>query len=50
MAKPTLDITIDKNGAMTVHVSGASGKKCLSITEMVKEIVGREESRRLTSE
>lgn len=50
MKKPTFDITLDKHGRMTVHVSGSSGKACLKLADMIREIVGREESRRLTSE
>ena len=50
MKKPQFDITIDKNGQVTIKVHGVSGSKCIQLTDMVKEIVGREESRKLTSE
>ncbi|MGQ0627420.1 MAG: DUF2997 domain-containing protein [Phycisphaerales bacterium] len=50
MKRPTFDITLDKHGRMTVHVSGSSGKACVKLADMIREIVGREESRRLTSE
>ena len=50
MARPTFDIVIDKHGRMTVHIKGSSGKACLKLADMLKEIVGKEESRRLTSE
>jgi len=50
MKKPQFDITIDKDGKVTVKVHGVSGSKCIELTDMVREIVGREESRKLTSE
>jgi hypothetical protein len=50
MKKPQFDITIDKHGQVTIKVHGVSGSKCIQLTDMVKEIVGKEESRKLTSE
>jgi len=50
MKKPSFDITIDKTGRMTVHVKGSGGKACLQLADMLRQIVGHEESRRLTSE
>ncbi|MBY0262027.1 MAG: DUF2997 domain-containing protein [Phycisphaerales bacterium] len=50
MSTPKFDITIDKNGQVKIKVHGVSGKECLQITDMLKEIIGREESRQLTSE
>lgn len=50
MKKPKFDITIGKDGKVTVKVHGVSGSKCIELTDMVKEIVGREESRRITDE
>lgn len=50
MASPQFDITIDKNGQVKIKVHGVSGKECVQITDMLREIIGREESRQLTSE
>ena len=50
MKVPEFEITIAKDGTVEVHVKGASGKECLKLADMVRDIVGREQSRRLTSE
>ena len=50
MAQPQFDITIDKNGQVRVKVSGTSGAECLALTDMLRDNVGREESRELTNE
>ncbi|HYE62368.1 MAG TPA: DUF2997 domain-containing protein [Phycisphaerales bacterium] len=50
MKKPQFDITIGKDGKVTVKVHGVSGSKCLELSDMVKQIVGHEESRTLTGE
>ena len=50
MSTPEFDIRIDKTGRMTIHVSGASGEECMRLSDMLAQIVGIEESRRLTSE
>lgn len=50
MGKPQFDITIGKDGKVKIKVHGVSGKECVAITDMLKQIVGREESRQLTSE
>jgi hypothetical protein len=50
MNTPQFDITIGKDGKVAIKVHGVSGSKCLELSDMVKEIVGREESRKLTSE
>ncbi len=50
MSKPQFDITIQKDGNVRVKVSGASGEECLELTDMLRDIIGREDRRELTSE
>jgi uncharacterized protein YktA (UPF0223 family) len=46
-----LDITIDPQGRVKVHVKGAKGKKCLEYVELFKEILqGEVKEKQLTSE
>lgn len=50
MSQPQFDIQIGKDGKVKLKVSGASGSECLALTDMLKEIIGHEESRELTPE
>jgi hypothetical protein len=50
MSQPQFDITIGKDGSVRVKVSGASGAECIELTDMLRDIIGREESRELTPE
>ncbi len=50
MPGPEFDIRIGKDGKVTVQVKGVSGAKCLALADLIKEIVGHEESRKLTTE
>ncbi len=50
MGRPEFDIVISKTGKVTVEVKGAKGPRCLEYADLIKEIVGQEESRRLTEE
>ncbi|MFO0872453.1 MAG: DUF2997 domain-containing protein [Phycisphaerales bacterium] len=50
MSQPQFDIQIGKDGKVVVKVSGVSGKECTALSDMLKEIVGREESRETTAE
>jgi hypothetical protein len=50
MAKEELEISIDAAGRVTVRTIGIKGTRCLDYAEMVALILGREESRELTSE
>ncbi|MFA6135156.1 MAG: DUF2997 domain-containing protein [Phycisphaerae bacterium] len=50
MQQPEFDITIGKDGKLKIHVKGAQGAKCLELADLVRDIVGKEESRQLTSE
>ena len=50
MAQEELEIEISPEGKVTVRTIGIKGSRCLDIAEFVARIVGREESRELTSE
>ena len=50
MAQPEFDIRIGRDGRVKVIVQGVSGEECLELTDMLRDIIGREESRELTSE
>ncbi len=50
MATPEFQIAIGADGQVKVKVSGASGDECMKLTDMLRDIVGREESREKTSE
>ncbi|MBK7404268.1 MAG: DUF2997 domain-containing protein [Phycisphaerales bacterium] len=50
MTNPQFDIQIGKDGKVKLKVSGASGGECLALADMLKEIIGKEESRELTGE
>lgn len=50
MATPEFDITIGKDGKVKISVHGVSGKECVALTDMLRDIVGKEDSRSLTAE
>lgn len=50
MNKPEFEIVISKTGKVTVEVKGVKGPRCLEYAEVIKEIVGHEESRQLTAD
>ena len=50
MKKPTLDITIGKDGKVRIKVHGVSGQECVQLTDAIAKIVGHEDSRQMTSE
>lgn len=50
MERPEFEITIGRDGKVTVEVKGTSGKRCLELADLIKEIVGHEEERTLTAE
>lgn len=50
MSTPQFDIRIGPDGKIHVKVSGTSGDECIALTDMLRDIIGREESRDLTSE
>jgi hypothetical protein len=50
MDRPEFDITIDPSGKVWVEIKGVQGPRCLKYADLVREIVGREDERRLTAE
>lgn len=44
------DISIGKDGQVKVKVHGSSGEECMKLSDMIRDIIGREESRERTSE
>lgn len=44
------DIQIGKDGKVVVKVSGVSGEECTALSDMLRDIIGREESREHTAE
>jgi hypothetical protein len=50
MAAEELEIEISPTGKVTVRTIGIKGPRCVEYAELVTEILGREESRELTSE
>jgi hypothetical protein len=44
------DISIGKDGQVRLKVHGSSGEECLKLSDMVRDIIGREESRERTAE
>lgn len=50
MAQEEIEIEISPTGKVTVRTIGIKGPRCLDCAEMIARIVGREESRELTSE
>jgi hypothetical protein len=50
MAREELEIEIGPSGKVTARTIGIKGPRCLDLAEFLARIVGREESRQLTSE
>ena len=50
MAREELEIEISPSGKVTARTIGIKGPRCLDLAEFLARIVGREESRELTSE
>lgn len=50
MAKEELEIEISPSGKVTARTIGVKGPRCLDLADLLARIVGREESRTLTSE
>ena len=48
MRRPEFEIVISKTGEVTVEIKGVRGPQCLEYADLIREIVGHEESRRLT--
>lgn len=45
-----IEIVIGADGKVVVRTIGIKGPRCLDVAEAIAQIVGREESRRLTEE
>ena len=50
MAREELEIEISPSGKVTARTIGIKGARCLDLAEFLAKIVGRVESRELTSE
>ena len=50
MENHEFDITIGTDGKVKVIVKGSQGQRCLELADLVRDIVGSEDSRELTSE
>jgi hypothetical protein len=50
MANEEFEIEIGPSGKVTVRTIGIKGPQCLDYADMFAQILGREESRELTSE
>lgn len=50
MSQPEFEIVITKAGKVTVEVKGVKGPRCLEYADVIKEIIGREDERRLTAD
>ena len=50
MAQHEVEITIEKNGEVKVHVKGVKGKGCVEYAQWLAQIVGKVKEQKLTSE
>ena len=50
MNKKEIEITIDKNGEVTLSVKGAKGKTCLDLTKFLEDGLGEVHERKHTAE
>jgi hypothetical protein len=50
MAQEEIEIEISPSGKVTVRTIGIKGPRCLDVAELFAQVIGREESRDLTSE
>ncbi len=50
MGDEEIEIVIGADGKVVVRTIGIKGSRCLDVAEAIAQIVGREESRRLTEE
>lgn len=50
MERPELEITITKAGKLKVHIKGVKGTRCIEMADLIREIVGKEDERHLTSD
>jgi hypothetical protein len=45
-----LEIQVDRDGNVTVHVKGVKGEECLALTKSIEDALGRVTDRSLTHE
>ena len=50
MERPEFEITITRKGKVKVHVKGVKGQRCIEMADLIREIVGKEDQRELTSD
>jgi hypothetical protein len=50
MKDEAIEIVIGADGKVVVRTIGIKGPRCLDVAEAIAQIIGREESRRLTEE
>jgi hypothetical protein len=50
MKDEEIEIVIGADGKVVVRTIGIKGPRCLDVAEAIAQIIGREESRRLTEE
>ncbi|MEI7857915.1 MAG: DUF2997 domain-containing protein [Methanomicrobiales archaeon] len=50
MTMQELEITIDNEGRVLVHVSGAKGEECLALTKALENAVGDVQERSFSSD
>lgn len=50
MAHHEIEITIDPDGQVMVHVKGAKGKACMEYAKWLTQVIGKVKDQKLTSE
>ena len=50
MERPEFDITISNKGKLKVHIKGVKGNRCIELADLIRDIVGKEDSRELTAD
>lgn len=50
MEKHDIEITIDKDGQVKVHIKGAKGKACMEYAKWLAGVIGKVKDQKLTSE
>ena len=50
MERPEFNVTITPKGNVKVEIKGVKGQRCVELADLLKEIVGKEEQRQLTTD
>jgi hypothetical protein len=50
MKTPEYNIEIGRDGRVRVEVNGSQGSQCMDLADMIRDIIGHEESRQKTAE